>query len=165
MGNLGYDTSAEELIERAHKVMDSCRVDKAELDFVYCIRDPGSLVCLQFKTPAALQDCVRRIQAGRKTLADHGMAKPVWCSIEKNKAELHGNKVMHNCAMFVENVESTRPEAQRGVVTKNFQSRCVLVNKKMVARINEEGKCILSVFARNRWSPEECTEVITFTEL
>jgi hypothetical protein len=102
-GNLGWDTDAATLLQRAKDVLTEIgcldTVDSMKATFS---RSPGSSIDILFKAPEALTRAREMLSALKKVYRTDELDKCVVLVIRKSREELRPNRLVHRAAEFLE---------------------------------------------------------------
>lgn len=160
LGNLGWDTPAEVLMQRATELLESAGVPHNAVTALTPMvgkAGTGSACEAMFITENALQQAKLKTRGIRKTWVE---GKSAWLDFKKSREELAPARTIHRCAELVEDVEMRRPD--RGEVVKNVGAKLVMVNQQ---------RCFYTVggvlkathFAAKRYSDAELASIVDFS--
>ena len=123
--NLGWDTTAEQLLTHAKNVLEKARVDKSLHGPVVPAvgrNGKGSACELTFKNAADLQVARRAVCDLKEELVE---GKTVWLDAKREPAEIRASRVIHRIAEMLSEMKSARPAALE--VEKKFKGKNVSV--------------------------------------
>ena len=164
IGNLGFDLDSDELLRRAKRVLALANVEESDFDFIYVEREPGSMASVLAKSPEALRKAIIKVGALRYKFDDN-QGRVVWMGVARTREENMENRRVHSLYDLIVALEHTRPKADQGAVEKNISQRSVKVDKHLVAMLPFHGPVRLTTYARNRWSGDECTDLVEMGSL
>ena len=130
MGNLGWDTEAEELEKRCNEVLRAAALPPEKIVAMASTRRDGGSACeILFDTSDSLEEAKIKVKASRKKFGD----KMVWLDRKRAPGDSRNRPVrlMHRCHDFLERCECEREGGPRKV-EKNTSTRTVRVDSRIV---------------------------------
>lgn len=160
IGNLGWDTHADILVQRASSLLESAGVPHEAVTAMVPVTGragTGSACEAMFVNETELLAAKMKIRGNKTNWVD---GKPAWLDYKKSMEELAPARTIHRCAELVQDVELRRPD--RGDVVKNAGAKLVTVNHQ---------RCFYTVggvlkpthFAVKRYREAELRSIIDFS--
>ena len=136
IGNLGWDLSAPQLLERARQILSEARVDSAKYDLLSAMKTPGSACSLRFESPEVLQDVRKKVYHLEKAFRQDG--KCVWLDRQKSSSELRPGRQLNRAHGLVE--EFLTGKGSTAQATKDHRGiKRLMISSVVVASIGRQG--------------------------
>ena len=136
IGNLGWDTPAEELLSRAKEALRIAQIAETEYSMLQPMRAPGSACSLRFNESSDLDDARKKVRSIVKSYRQDG--KPVWLDRQKSEQELRpGRQLNKSVALVKEHLESIGSTAIASADHRGIKK--VLVSGVIVATVTRAG--------------------------
>ena len=128
MGNLGWDTKAEELEKRCKDTLQAADIPPEKILAVASTRTEGGSACeVMFDASDTMEEAKLKVKAARKSFG----TKLVWLDKKRSASENRPARMMHRCHDFLEKAELERSGGPRKV-EKKPQYQTVKVDDKVV---------------------------------
>jgi hypothetical protein len=150
MGNLGFDTPADELEERCKTLLQELGFSQEHWSGIACTRRDGGSACeVVFASPILLQQARLKLKSKRKQFID---GRTVWLDAKKTRSELRPNRMTHRIHEMLEQFEAEQDEIK--IVVKNLNTKDVKTGGALM------GFCRANAWqwtkaARDRYTPEQ----------
>ena len=132
LGALGWNTSAEELEDRARKILHDAGVTEFSKLTAMTGRTGGSTCHIIFNSPLKITEARVAVRAVKRHFTEFDDGKPrfVWCDTTKSRAELKPTRVMRNVHDLI--VKFEKKEGRIGDIKLNPIQRIIEVNSLVI---------------------------------
>ena len=158
IGNLGWNTEAKILLERAREVLAEVGIEQSCYSGLSGPRREGSRAELCFNSPSDLQRAKLLVREASKQYND---GHYVWLDVKKTREEMRPARIVHRMAEFLGEVETQQSE--KLPIKKVLNGKYIEVGDKRVGRVMN-GAWHWDAFAKARYSKEQLVSAKGFAE-
>ena len=136
LGCLGWDTPADQLVQRGEQVLGDCGYKKPDhYTAISCPRrDGGSLCHVHFSSATVLQEAKLKVRTLSKV---YHQERQVWLDASKSREELAPNRYLHRMATHLELLQNMKQDPEP--VIKNVPTKTMTIGGVLIGYASSAG--------------------------